>query len=373
MPDKRWGNPQHVPISNGLMRITTPPAAPSFRLRGDGELIEFLLPYPMHIVDERSWAALECEVGARSVSIEKPVSIVQQFEPAGRIGNESPDTACSIVRVGCGASPGAAGYPKPSEVWGVVEAALAWVRAKARHYWLLHGHIGFGSLYRGSVLSQEGGQIAQRNFASYGRVLVVRPLDEALWLSLRNELASGAGVPVSESVFCDALFSVVAGDEKKALLELGVAAEIEVTQLLSVVSKTPPRTHGKDAFIKGKGEWDRFAQKLGSWPRRLGLEEASAFNLPGIFPGWVDVVGELYRLRGGFAHSGRVRTGAGIRNISAYIFAVNALFSYCREQRVRAGIANYSHPSPLGAYDQIVTLAQGEMHGETSTAVATLG
>ena len=186
----------------------------------------------------------------------------------------SPDAFCSIVRAGCKHQPNAAAYPKPGEVWSLVEVLLSWIRVKARHYWLLHGHTGFGALYRGSVMSQEGRQIAQRNFVSYGRILIVRPLDEPLWLSIRNELTSGAEVPVSDSVFCDALFSAVAGDEMKALLELGVAAEIEITQLLVNVSQTPPHTPKKREFITDRGDWDGFGKKLQDWPQELGLQEA---------------------------------------------------------------------------------------------------
>jgi hypothetical protein len=369
MPDPRWENPQHVPLSNGSMKIVTPPATISFRLRNDGKLTEFLLPYPTHIIDDRLWGTLECELGGFPVSIEKPVPIVEPYEPKGRIGNESPDALASIIRVGCKRKPGAYDCPKPGQVWGLVEAMLGWIRVKARHYWLLHGHSGLGALYRGSALSQEGKQIAQQNFASYGRMLIVRPLDESLWLSIRNELSSGREIPVSDSIFCDALFSAVTGDEMKALLELGVAAEIEITQLLVKASQTSPTTPKKRAFVANRGDWNRFSKKLGDWPQELGLQEAAMFKPPGIFKDWVNVIRELYDLRNSIAHSGKLRAGATAQNVSAYIFATNALFAYCREQRARAGISDYSYPVTAAPYGQIVAFKEGEMYGETRAVV----
>jgi hypothetical protein len=369
MQDTRWGNAQQTPLSNGPVRMVTPPGPPTFRLVEDEQLIEFLLPFPMHIANDGAWAELESKVGGTELFIHKPISICQPYEPTGRMGNEAPDVFCSIVRVRCKHDPKVS-YPKASEVWPLVETLLAWIRVKARHYWMLHGGVGFGAIYRGSVMTQEGQTIAQRNVATYGRNLIVRPLDEPLWLSIRDELTGGAKIPVSESVFCDALVSAVAGDENKALLELGVAAEIEITELLTVVSQTSPSTANKSDFITEQGSWDTFSKKLKEWPQRLGLQEAAAFSPPGIFPDWCTVVKELYRFRGSVAHSGKLRAGTTAQNVSAYIFSTHALFAYCRAQRALAGIQDYTYPAASRQYDQIVALREGEMFGETAPIAA---
>ncbi len=371
MHDPRWDNPQHIPLSNGAMRAATPPSPPNFRFAQDGRLIEFLLPFPMHIVNGSQWPALECKAGGRPVLIQKPVPVVQPYEPPDRIGNESPDAFCSIIRVDQRHESNGA-YTKPAEVWPLVEALLSWIRVKARHYWLLHGQAGFGAVYRGSVLTQEGQRIEQQNVATYGRNLIVRPLDESLWVSIRNELTGTVEIPVSESIFCDALISAVAGDEMKAVLELGVAVEIEITQLLANVSIAPPDTPKKREFIAKDGDWDKFATKLQHWPQDLGLQEAALFNRPGIPKDWVTVLKELYSFRGSVAHSGKLRAGATAKNVSAYIFAANALFEYCREQRAIARIPDYSYPSSRRPYDQLVSFKEGEIYSETSPADATL-
>ena len=281
----------------------------------------FLVPFPMHIVEDQPWPPLECNLGARTVSIQKPIYLPQGYAPAGRTGNEISDAFCSIIQVHCLPDAIQAGYPKQGELWPLIERLLSWIRVKARHYWVLHGDTGFDTLYRGSLMTQESSRISQRNFAAYGNTLVVRPLEQDLWLTFANEINNGSDPPVSESIFCDALLSTVAGDEVKAVLELGVAIEIEITQLLADVCRLPPKTIQKRKFA-AKGEWDKFYEKLASWPQKLGLQEAKTFDPTGNFKDWFDVVGDLYRLRGGVAHSGKLSPKMG-HSIMKYLMATN--------------------------------------------------
>jgi hypothetical protein len=370
MPDPRWDDPSKPPVSNGPFSQTTPPAIPQFRLATDGQLIEFLLSFPMHVVDDKPWNVLECKLGNRIVSIHKPIPIMHRYEPPGRVGNETPDVFCSIIRAGCAPDTIQQKYANQSEVWPIVEQLLAWIRVKCRHYWLLHGHAGFDTLCRGSVLTQEGSQIGQRNFATYGRNLVVRPLEQDLWLTFTNEINGNIQPPVSESIFCDALISAVAGDEVKAVLELGVAAEIEITQLLTDISKMPPKTPQKIKFAT-KGARDKFYEKLAEWPQRLGLQNAKDFDPTGNFKQWFDLVKELYKFRGSVAHSGRLGPTTG-QNVTNYLMATNALFDYCREQKTKVGVPVYSYPATRRPFEQIVLFAAGEISSMTNTAIGTL-
>lgn len=367
MSDPRWNDPSKLPISNGPLAQSTPPAVPQFRLAGDGQLIEFLLSFPMHIVDDQPWAPLQCKLGTRPVFIQKPISIMHGYAPLGRIGNEVPDAFCSIIRVHCPPDRTQGNYPKQGEIWPLVERLLSWMRVKARHFWLLHGHTGFDTLYRGSVVTQEAPQISQRNFATYGSTLIVRPLEQDLWLTFANETNDSTEPPVSESIFCDALISAVAGDEVKAVLELGVAAEIEITQLLAEVSKTAPGTPQKTKFAK-KGERDRFPEKFRVWPQKLGLQPAHNFDPTGKFKQWPDLVSELYKFRNSAAHSGKLRASTGHTSID-YLMATNILFDYCREQRRNAGVPIYSYPGTRRPFEQIVLFRTGEISSETNTAI----
>src|SRR5882724_7710463 len=98
MTDTRWNNPDRVPLSNGPLRATTPPAAPRVRLDEDGQLLEYLLPFPMHIIDTRPWSPMHCIIGSSPVQIHKPIPVAKFYEPQERIGNGSPDAFCSIIR-----------------------------------------------------------------------------------------------------------------------------------------------------------------------------------------------------------------------------------------------------------------------------------
>src|SRR3990170_9007011 len=188
MSDTRWHDPKRTPLSNGPFRAVTPPGTPKVRLINDGQLVEYLLPYPMHIIDNAAWSPVKCRLTNRPVEIWKPIPVNQSFEPEERAGNELPDAFCSIVRVFTAADAHAE-FPTPGEMWPLVESLLSWVRVKARHYWLLHGVTGFASLFRGSIFTQYGNRIDQRNFATYGPNLVVRPLSRELWNTLSDEVA----------------------------------------------------------------------------------------------------------------------------------------------------------------------------------------
>jgi hypothetical protein len=370
MQDTRWSDPEKLPLSNGPFVQTTPPLVPKFRLSEDGHLFEFLLPFPIHLVDDQPWTPLQFKLGDRFAFIEKPVFVAQSHAPSGRIGNEVSDAFCTVVRVSCPPDTTELNSPKQCEIWLVIERLLRWIRVKARHYWLLHGHAGFGTLYRGSVMTQLKAQLGQRNFATYGCNLIVRPLDQDLWLTFADEINSGSEPPVAESIFCDAVISTVAGDEVKAVLELGVAVEIETTRLLAEVSRVPPKTAPKVKFA-AKGERDKFYEKLEVWPKKLGLQEAQSFDPTGRFPRWFELVKELYKLRGHVAHSGKLALPSGNSAVN-YLMAANVLFAYSREQRRKAGVGVYSYPASRSPFNQIVSFRDGQLSAETNTASSSL-
>jgi hypothetical protein len=368
MQDPRWNDPQKPPLSNGPLRVVTSPSELKFKLVNDGHYIEYLLPYPMHVVDSAQWKSLECFIEKKRVDIEKPVPIASPYEPQGRLGNESPDAFSSIVRVKCPS--GSEPFPTVDEAWQLVESLLSWIRVKARHYWLLHGQAGFGAAYRGSLFAQTTPQLSQENFAVYGPNLIVQPLTEEVWSTLASDLNSRAEPPVSESLFCDALLSVTAGDEIKAVLEMGVAIEIELSHLLDAVAQVQPTTPDKAEYAK-RGNWEKFYDKLEIWPQRLGLEAASAFAIKGLPPAWVTIAKELYNLRGSVAHSGKLRSGVSPRHVIDYAFAANALFAYCRAQKIKTGLITYFYPAGQELHESIVMFRDGAFSYRSSPLVGT--
>lgn len=369
MEDTRWNNPDHVPLSNGPLTQATPPAVPTARFQEDGQLIEFLLPFPMHVVDPNPWPLLAVPLNKQTLFIHKPVLIGQRLEAPERLGNEAPDVFCSIIRVSSTSASAPAGPPSPAEAWQMIEQLLSWIRVKARHYWLLSGQDGFGSLFRGTVFTQKGVDVAQHNIAVYGRTIIVKPIDAELWLTLSEELGHQIAPPVSEALFCDALLSWVSGDEVKAVLEMGVAAEVEISTLLGDVANSPPSTADKTEYLK-KGDRRSFYQKLSDWPQRLGLKAVEKFAMQGLYRDWVDVVKELYELRGSVAHSGTLRAGVTHKSAAEYLFAANALFAYSREQRRGATLPIYSYPDARAPYNQIVIVREGQFSAVTSSTIA---
>jgi hypothetical protein len=330
--DDRWDQPGILPVSNGPHSFTTPPEKPSFTLAEDGQTIEFTLPYPMHVVDIAEWPPIRFKLSDKTLTVSKPLPLQAIPQMQGLLGNELPAAHYSVLRVGC-ASRQSANFPSASDLWPFVERVCEWIRIKCRHYWLLTGQSGFAASLHASVLTQNGNVVSQKNVVSYGRNLVVKPLDCPIWQSIEHELMNNIALPVSESLYCDALVSAFGGNEIKAVLELGVAAEVEISDLLAAVANTLPSNSIKKKFLK---QQPKFTPKLREWPQQLGLDKAEGFTLASLFPGWVDVLCELYRFRNSVAHSGTLQaTGHPTKHLSQYIYATNALFAYTRAQRVK--------------------------------------
>lgn len=363
-----WNDPAEIPLANGPMRTVTQAVTLMYRLTEDMQMIEFMLPFPVYIKDPQPWPPIKCTIKGTPLLIQKPLMSMNASEPNFRIGNEAADAYCTVLQVATLFAPNVV-YPLPEEVWQIIQCFLAWMRIKACHYWLLHGQTGFGSAFRGSVILQTGKRIGIRNFSVYGQSVVVRPLSREIWLTLQNEICSAEEIPVYESLFCDALVSIVAGERLKAVLELGVAAETAITQLLSDAANGAPTTPAKRKFVQ-KGERDSFYEKLNNWPGRLGLGSPVAFVGKHISKTWIDEVKELYRYRGGVAHSGR---SSPAKHVASYMHATNALLGYCRQQRERHGLRLYSYPTGQTPYDQIMAFTDVKVSSETNTVYSDLG
>lgn len=348
-------------MTNGPTRAVTPPTIPSASLKQDGTIFEFLLPYPIHLVDQGDWPALQCKWDNEVATVYKPTMAIDSFSPQGRLGNESPDSYCSMIRVGVPST----GHGIAS-VWPLVEQVLSWIRVKARHYWLLHGSAGYGAIYRGSLFAREQLDVTQKNFARYGQTMVVRPLSADIWKSIETDINISKEPPVSESIFCDALLSLVAGDDAKAVLEMGVAAEVEVTNMLDQLASSAPQTAAKKSYVDDEGDWDRFAKKFLQWTPKLGLLDPRNFSPNGLPKDWVDSVLKLYKMRGSVAHSGKVKT-ASTDEVAGFAFATNALFAYCRNQRESIKLDTYAVTAGAEPSKQLVAFVTAGFVYEAET------
>jgi hypothetical protein len=177
-----------------------------------------------------------------------------------------------------------------------------------------------------------------------------------MWLSIREELKGKTEVPLADSIYCDALLSIAAKDQMKALLEAGVAAEVAITQLLIDVSSTAPDTVSKMEFRRRQeeGDYPSFKEKLTKLPQILSLQPATDYSYPGFPNSWVQKALELYHLRNGVAHAG-IKSGKSFTKVGSLIFAANATLEYCRAQRSNSGIASYSMPQGISSYEQTIS------------------
>ena len=338
----------NVPLWNGPLRLKTPPAAP-VQLNRDGSLIEFLLPYPMHIADWSAWDDLLDKVGNIEVRVEKPVVVPIEAAAAGTFSNDAPDLFCTIVRV---LVPGNLGWPTiEKDTYRVVESMLQWLRILARQYWLLHGSTGVSAFYRGTIFSSSGTTLSQQNFASYDRTVLVRPLSREIWDSVRSNASAHRSIPVSESILCDALMSIASRDDVKGLVELGLAAEIELTRLLEAVAVNRTDPAAKDFLERKRRRQDKFQWKLEDSSVALGLDDPGKFQIAGGPPNWKDKLILLYKFRGSVAHSGKaVVEESGVTRpitdpeISGFIFAVEALLHWSAAQRRQRSLIEYDSP-----------------------------
>lgn len=348
--ERIWNETVNTPLTNGGIRTVVAPVPPKYTFDGDGQVIEYLVPFPMHMIDARPWKAISYTADGDPISIKRPILVSVPYQPEVKYGNEGAEAFCSIVHL---RTPPNVNLPYHNG-WKIVERLLEWIRVKCRHYWLLHGITGFGALYRGTVINREGRKLTLQNVASYGPGVVVRPLTEALWLSIGEELARNTEVPLADTIYCDALLSIAARNDMKALLEAGVAAEVAITQLLTQVCSTLPDNSFKAEFRRVQGDFDPFKKKLTAWPQRLGLESVGSFTYPGISESWVQTVQELYQLRNKVAHAGELRPNVSMTKVGLFIFAANALLQYCRSQRAIVGLEDYSMPLGTNSYEQTI-------------------
>lgn len=249
----RGDDPNRPPMWNGLPRMTTPPDTPTKPMSENGQLFEFLLPYPIHIFDSTDWPPLRIAHDGTEIYLLKPISTSVTATEQLAVGNESPDLYCSNVRAVVLKT--FQGFPSTHEgVFEIVRHALQWMRVLSRQFWIGTGAAGVAAASRGSAFNVDGAFVTQMNYALYGSTVLVHALPRRFWEPLGQCVASGAPVPVSESIYCDALASFASGDSVRCLVELGVAVEIELTKLLDELAAVNPDADRAAKYRREKRE-----------------------------------------------------------------------------------------------------------------------
>jgi len=369
----RGEDPKRRPIWNGMPRMTTPPQAPTRPMEDEGQLFEFLFPYPINIFDDAEWPALLVRRDNIHLNLLKPISLQVLPRESVAAGNEAPDLFSTNFRVLVLRT--STGYPaKHSDVFTIVREALQWIRVLSRQYWIGTGTAGVAAAYRGSSFRVEVPAVTQMNFAAYGQTVVVRPFDVESWRQVSSCVEAQLPVPPAESIFCDALSSFASGDVVRSVIELGVSAEIEVSNLLDDVTELTPHTPAAQNYIKSKRNLS-FETRLTDTAKSLGLEDPHTFSPPGMQSTWAKLLIQLYKFRNKAAHEGRCSIWdvglSALRplnsgELQSFIFATEALYRWAREQRAKLGLATAATPRREG---QIVSIIGGI--GEGGLVLAT--
>jgi hypothetical protein len=337
----RGDDPNRPPMWNGPPKITTPPQIPERPISGDGQLFDFLLPYPIHIFDDSVWPALHVRRPDEEILLLKPIT--QQVSPREEIskGNEAPDlfvtTFPAIVERT------SRSYPLHHKTaFAVVSDAIKWIRVLTRQYWIGSGAAGVAAQYRGSVFRLEGADICQRNYAHYGQTTIIRSLKRSVWEALIYPVEQQRPIPVAHSLFCDALTSFAVGDEVLALVQLGVACEVAITSILDDLASAISGSPAAAEYLKARHEHrDNFGAKLLKHSIAFGLTDPKTFRPVSKPKEWVELLLTLYKFRNKAAHEGRpiLKTSKGsLRQLKSgelqsFIFSVEAFFQWIREQR----------------------------------------
>ncbi len=339
----RGDDPQRRPLWNGMPRISTPLERPKRPEQPEGQLFDFLLPYPINVFDDSIWPALHVKRPNLEILLLKPLA--QQVSPREDVsnGNETPDLF--VTTFPALVERNAKCYPlHHKEAFSVIAHAARWIRVLTRQYWVGSGTAGIAAQYRGSTFRVEGRDTYQRNYAHYGQTTLVKPLKREIWEALVYPVEEQAAVPVSHSLFCDALTSFAVGDTVSALVQLGVACEIGMTNLLDDLAEASPNIPEAKEYTKARHDRrDTFGSKLSKHSVALGLTDPRTFHPPEKPSNWADLLLVLYGFRNKAAHEGRAlikdKASGSFRELQAgelqsFIFAAEALFRWIWDHRV---------------------------------------
>lgn len=349
----RGDDPNRPPIWNGLPRMTTPPDTPTKPMSENGQLFEFLFPYPIHIFDSTDWPPLRIAQDGTEIFLLKPISTPVTATEQLAVGNESPDLFCSNVRAVVLKT--FQGFPATHDrVFEIVRHALQWMRVLSRQFWIGTGAAGVAAASRGSAFNMDGVFVTQMNYALYGSTVLVRALPLRFWEPLGHCVASGAPVPVSESIYCDALASFASGDSVRCLVELGVAVEIELTKLLDEIAAVSPDANGAAKYHREKRDLT-FKQRLLTATAWLHATNPKQFVIPDMPADWAEQLLSLYKFRSTAAHEGRAvitdcETGPrplAAGDLQSFIFSTEVLYRWASAQRLK-----FRLPAPAASVDR---------------------
>lgn len=301
-------------------------------------MIDFSVQYPVFIADPLEWSALGLNLDGVEIQLLKPVSMFLSLVPGPEMSSNLPQSAVTSVRFVEDADLS----HSPTQLAPLLTRVLSWLRTTCRQFWILSGIHGSAAKYYATTFLRREISIEQ-TFSVYAGGVVVKPLRSETWRALASFINEQHLPPVSDSLFCDGLNSLVSDDYKKAITEFGIAAEIEISTLLNNVSAISSSSSTKREYERKKDALkDHFGWKFREATVGFGLTDPRSFTCDGGPSGWANTLLDLYKLRNKVVHSGeclvkdaetRTDRPVSFMDVAHFAFAVEMLFQWSDEQR----------------------------------------
>lgn len=341
-------NPDFLQLANGGLKITTPPFPPRIVFEDDGQLVEYVFPFPIYLEDAGTWPPVRINVGGKTAQIQKPIAACLSVPLQQTLGNDSMALHYTIVR---------AFVPHPPIpeylIYQQLVKCLEWLRILGRQYWIFHGSIGRSPFCNAACFETNSARHSQTNIVHAGQTVIIKPLTKTVWESIEQQISANCVLPVAESIYCDALISTSLQDDVKALTELGMAAEIELTQLHEDILPTADPHDASEYAKQQKKNGDRFEWKFKDGSQLLKMSDAGQFVPIDGPSGWSSDLLALYRSRNKAIHLGRAivvdkatksESNMNRGEFIPYIFAMEAFFSWIQENRTSRSLERYKYP-----------------------------
>lgn len=325
----------------GMMPVRTADAPKKTDL-GDCTIYEYPIIGAVALADDRPWEPIVLSRRGKVLRLMKPRVGVTSVQAQGTLTDQFMDFRYTVFALQTEVFPEEQ-TPQPLELYQAIYELSHLIRTVARQYWIGFAMANEGSVVQATRTRIESGIATFFGQGSFSAPIIVSALTEDSWRFLGLLLSLPAFPSTAEVMLCDALLEIRRGDLLQAVLLLGVASEVLTIEFLhELISRAALSNTKKDNILNAS-----FKQKFLIETVGLGVVSPEGMLMPGFPKGWAQTVCELYRLRNQAAHGGTcVINDNGnerlleMRDISKYLFSVEALFCWVSRERNRLGIPN---------------------------------
>jgi hypothetical protein len=309
------------------------------------QFFEYILQFPILIHDQTPWRVLHLSAEKCIANILKPVTISAELVGTSPLSSNVPQTHLTGFGIHVQYEKDTPGL-RITDFSKLVFRVASWIRVTCRQFWILSGSHGFSEQYHGTSNRYFENRLEQEHYSVWSGGVVLKPLTLQTWLELEVLINSFEQPPVSDSMFCDALNYFASGNTLQCIVLLGIAAEIEISNLLDEFASASSDINAKVSYsTRKKNHTDNFSWKLKDGSLLFQLSDPMA-NLGLGGHKWADSLLELYKLRGSAVHAGKLPEFTGSQpgqdpafsNVARFVFAVEDMYQWADEQRTLNGL-----------------------------------